>query len=96
MPKKRKPRVVTKEDEGNLYVIYENDQDEMKLHIGILLTSVDKLETALYVDLQPLGDLVNRKLDWKNQHISSVDSRYLKGAAHSIGAIELAYAEYFI
>jgi len=96
MPIKRKPRVVTKEGEGNLYVIYENEQDEMKLHIGTLLTSVDKLDHVLYVDVIPLGHLVTRKLDWKNSHISSIGMEDVKGISSSVGAIELAYAEYFI
>jgi len=80
----------------NLYVVYKNDQDERKLHIGTLLTSIDKLEHVLYIDVIPMGHLVTRKLDWKNQHISSVNMEDVKGISQSVGAIELAYAEYFI
>jgi len=96
MPRKRKPRVVTKEDEGNLYVVYENDQDEMKLHIGILLTSVDKLDHVLYIDVIPMGNISTREMDWKNSHISSIGMEDVKGISSSVGAIELAYSEYFI
>ena len=92
MPKKKTKTKIT----DNYYVLYENDQDEHKLHIGTLLTSVDKLENVLYIDVIPMGHLVTREPDWKNSHISSVNMEDVKGISQSVGAIELAYAEYFI
>lgn len=78
-----------------MFIVYENSDDENKLHIGQLLTS-NITEHTTYVDVIPKGDIVHKELDWKKSHISSVNMDEIIGGAESIEEIENYYSYMFI
>jgi len=79
-----------------LIVLFKNKDDEDRLHTGLLLSSVHKLETSSYIDLEPRGRLGSGKFDWKKQHIKDVKVKDIVGVSHSLEAIKNNFPEYFI
>ena len=80
-----------------MFIVYKNNNDENKLHIGELLTSPDIInEHTLYIDVVPKGDIVKKELDWKNSHISSIGMDEIVTTAESVESIEAHYAYLFI
>ena len=79
-----------------MYVVYKNVNDNYEVHIGELLTSLEKLRTSVYCDVIPKGHIVTEELDWKQLHIQSVDMGDVMAIAESREAIENNLPEYFI
>jgi len=65
-------------------------------HTGTLLTSVDKLEHAIYLDVMPLGHVEIGELDWKNRHIQDVGMEDVVAIADSREALEQGMPEVFL
>jgi len=57
------------------FVVYKNVDSDNDYHYGKLLTSLDKIQTALYLDVSPYGHIATNELDWKKLLISPVDAK---------------------
>lgn len=80
-----------------MFVVYKNSDDRMNLHYGTVLTPLDKVdEYILYIDILPIGDIVNRNPDWKKQYIKSVSVKDLVCFIDSEELIKRRFAQYFI
>jgi hypothetical protein len=79
-----------------MIVLYKNKDDSMELHTGTLMTSIEKLETAIYCDVIPLGHIETGELDWKNRHIQDVGMEYVLAIAANQEALERGMPEYFL
>jgi len=79
-----------------MIVLYKNKDDSMELHTGTLLTSLDKLEHVIYIDVIPLGHIETGELDWKNRHIQDVGMEYVVAVADNIEALEKGMPEVFL
>ena len=79
-----------------MLVVYENKNDSMKLHYGELVTSVSKIENAIYLDIVPNGHVKTKQLDYKNLHIQSVPMEHVKAFADTHKSIKENFSEEFI
>jgi hypothetical protein len=80
-----------------MYLVYKNVNDNMKLHYGLLLTTLANInEFTLYVNVSPRGDLKNKKLDYKKLHIDSVSLEYAVSICKTERIIKDTLPEYFL
>jgi len=79
-----------------MIILYKNKDDSMEFHIGTLITSIEKLETAIYCDVIPLGHIETGELDWKNRHIQDVGMEDVVAIAESREVLEQAMPELFL
>jgi hypothetical protein len=79
-----------------MIVFYKNKDDSMELHTGTLMTSLNKLENAIYCDVIPLGHIETGELDWKNRHIQDVGMEYVIAIAENREALENGLPEFFL
>ncbi len=78
-----------------MYIGYKNKNDEDKIHIAQVLTSEWDIN-SLYIDIQPLGSLVERELDYKQLHIDSVYPKDITVISDSVKGVEQFYVQHFM
>jgi len=60
----------------------------MEFHTGTLITSTEKLETAINCSVIPLGHIEAGELDWKKRDIQDVGMECVVGIADNMEALE--------
>jgi hypothetical protein len=79
-----------------MFVAYKNKNDNYEIHIGEVLTSVDNIKSAIYIDIIPDGHLVTHEKDWKNTHIDSIEAKDVLCFADCTESFKEHFPELFV
>jgi len=79
-----------------MYLVFKNTNEHNELYYGRLMTSPEKLEYVVYVDILDTLSLKEHEPDWKNGWVNSVSTEDIVGIYEDFETLKSCNAQHFI
>ncbi len=79
-----------------MIVLYKNTNEDMELYYGELISSVEKLESAIYISIGENKSLRSGMHDWKKLHINEVYVSDIVALYENEKSLKIHRGQYFV